>query len=458
MRIRRPCWGARPQPSSCDLDYFAIANAFRTGIGLAGTIEFFPEEGKYHLDGHRKCGIRFEPERSDEHGGMCPACGKPLTIGVLHRVAELADRPAGYRPPGAPGFANLVQLRQIIGEIAGVGPASKKVAAEAGRLIGVLGPELGILCDVPLSEVQRAGGTVLAEAVARLRRGEVAREAGYDGEYGKVALFAPGELESAATLFDLPAAEAQVQAGPAAGGPAAGLSPAGAGAGARGGEGDGGGGAEETGVGPDGALAQVPRPRTATEPTGPLAGLLAQLDPDQRAAAEAASPLMIVAGPGAGKTRTLTYRIALRLAATGLPAQACLAVTFTRRAAEEMRARLRALSAAAGRDLSAVTVTTFHGLGLLILRELHAEAGLPADFQVTDEAALEAVATELAGSAAAGREPAQDRRSRPGEPRGAGQGADRARPRRLRRPHRAARPGCWPPRPRPPPGCAGAGR
>jgi DNA helicase-2/ATP-dependent DNA helicase PcrA len=390
-----PMLGREATTLDCDLDYFAIANAFRTGIGLAGTIEFFPEEGKYHLDGHRKCGIRFEPERSDEHGGMCPACGKPLTIGVLHRVAELADRPAGYRPPGAPGFANLVQLRQIIGEIAGVGPASKKVAAEVGRLIGVLGPELGILCDVPLSEVQRAGGTVLAEAVARLRRGEVAREAGYDGEYGKVALFAPGELASGATLFDLPAPQAPVEASPAAGGRAAGLSPGGAG---------GGDGAAGTGGDPDGALAQVPRPRTAADAAGSLAGLLAQLDADQRAAAEADSPLMIVAGPGAGKTRTLTYRIALRLAATGLPPQACLAVTFTRRAAEEMRGRLGALSAAAGQDLSAVTVTTFHGLGLLILRELHAEAGLPADFQVADDAALETVATELAGAAAAGRE------------------------------------------------------
>lgn len=383
-----PMLGREATTLDCDLDYFAIANAFRTGIGLAGTIEFFPEEGKYHLDGHRKCGIRFEPERSDEHGGMCPACGKALTIGVLHRVAELADRAAGYRPPGAPGFANLVQLRQIIGEIAGVGPGSKKVAAEVGRLIGVLGPELGILCDVPLSEVQRAGGSVLAEAVGRLRRGEVTREAGYDGEYGKVALFAPGELESGATLFDLPAPEAPVKAPPPAAGRAAGLPAAGTGAGAE----------------PAGALARVPRPRAAAEPTGPLAGLVAQLDPDQRAAAGAESPLMIVAGPGAGKTRTLTYRIALRLAATGRPPEACLAVTFTRRAAEEMRARLRALSAAAGQDLSAVTVTTFHGLGLAILRELHAEAGLPADFQVADEAALEAVAAELAGSAAAGRE------------------------------------------------------
>ena len=102
-----------------------------------------------------------------------------------------------------PAFANLVQLRQIVGEIVATGPASKKVAAEVSRLVGALGPELGILCDVPVSDIERAGGSLLAEAVTRLRRGAVVREAGYDGEYGKVALFAPGEIGAGPTLFDL---------------------------------------------------------------------------------------------------------------------------------------------------------------------------------------------------------------------------------------------------------------
>jgi DNA helicase-2/ATP-dependent DNA helicase PcrA len=85
-----------------ELDYFSMADALRSGSGLAAAIEFYPEEGKYHLDGHRKCGVRFEPGQTKEHDGTCPECGKPLTIGVAHRVAELADRPVGYRPPGAP--------------------------------------------------------------------------------------------------------------------------------------------------------------------------------------------------------------------------------------------------------------------------------------------------------------------------------------------------------------------
>jgi DNA helicase-2/ATP-dependent DNA helicase PcrA len=387
-----PMLGREATTLSCDLDYFAIAEAFRSGSGLAGTIEFFPEEGRYHLDGHRKCGVRFEPGHSDQQGGVCPACGKPLTIGVLHRVGELADRPAGYQPPGAPGFTNLVQLRQIVSEIVATGPASKKVATEVTRLVGALGPELGILCDVPLSEVDRAGGSQLAEALARLRRGAVATEAGYDGEYGTVRLFAPGELSSGAVLFDLaapgpvptvvPRPDTGALAGPVLSGPRPSV------AAPRG----------PAALGPP--LSGPPPPRRPAAAELETDRLLSQLDPEQRAAATAASPLMIVAGPGTGKTRTLTHRIACQLAA-GVSPRHCLAVTFTRRAAREMRTRLTALAGPA--DPAAVTVTTFHGLGASILRELHARAGLPADFQVADEAATQEIAAELAGSAQAGR-------------------------------------------------------
>ena len=131
--------------------------------------------------------MRVEPEQTRELGEICPQCGKPLTVGVLHRVAELADRPPGYRPPGAPGFTNLIQLPYIMGEILATGPKSKRVTGEVGRLVAALGPELGILRDVPLDDVRRAGGSLLGEALARLRRGEVIRDAGYDGEYGTSA-------------------------------------------------------------------------------------------------------------------------------------------------------------------------------------------------------------------------------------------------------------------------------
>jgi DNA helicase-2/ATP-dependent DNA helicase PcrA len=395
-----PMLGREATTLDCDLDYFAIARAFRTGDGLAGTLEFFPEEGKYHLDGHRKCGIRLEPGASVQLDGRCPQCGQPLTIGVAHRVAELADRPAGYRPPGAPGFTSLIQLRQIVGEIVGTGPASKKVATRVTSLVGTLGPELGILRDVPLDDVERAGGSVLAEALARLRRGAVTREAGYDGEYGTVRLFQPGELSGGDTLFDLPspapapsrrrAARPPAAAGGSGRGPAAG-DQAGPGAAAPGHQ-----------AGPAAAPPGGPGPGQP-DPAGPGTAFLGALDPEQRAAAAAASPLLIVAGPGTGKTRTLTHRIADQVAAAGLPAGRALALTFTRRAAQEMRDRLAALDGPGGAGgLSQVTVTTFHGLGARLLRELHAQAGLPADFRVADEDAVAEVLAELAISPASG--------------------------------------------------------
>jgi superfamily I DNA/RNA helicase len=350
-----------------ELDYFSIAAALRTGNGLAGTVEFFPEEGKYHLDGHRKCGVRVEPEQTRALDTLCPQCGKPLTVGVLHRVAELADRPPGYRPPGAAGFTNLIQLPYIMGELLATGPKSKKVAGEVGRLVAALGPELGILRDVPVDDVRRVGGSLLGEAIARLRRGEVIRDAGYDGEYGTIRLFQPDELHEVA-LFSLAGVENKSAERARLPRPAA--RPA-----------------------PERGSALPALPATATTGT-----LLDGLDPDQRAAAAAAGPLLIIAGPGSGKTRTLTYRIAHQIADRGLPAESFLAITFTRRAAQELQDRLAALCSS-----GQPTVTTFHGLGLRILREHHDAAGLSPGFKVADEATALQVATEIAGSGRDGR-------------------------------------------------------
>jgi len=405
-----PMIGREATTLDTELDYFAIERALRTGAGLAGTINFFPEGGRYHLDGHRKCGVRLAPGESAARGGLCPACGRPLTIGVLNRVAELADRPAGFRPAGPAQSSNLVALPEILGELLGTGPKSKKVAAEASRLVAALGPELAILLDVPLAEVTRAGGSTLGEAVARLRAGRVHKEAGYDGEYGVIRLFRPDELESAGALFELPAPR------PAAASPArttpAQAAPAGRPAGPAG-AGLAGPPAGPAGAGPDDAAARHHRPGKDAGAGGQAAGrgvkekeaspdadLLAGLDPGQRAAALTAAPLMIIAGPGTGKTRTLTRRIAAAVAQQQVPAEGCLALTFTRRAAGEMRERLAALL---GRRAARLTVTTFHGLGLAILREHPGRAGLPAGFGVADEQATLAVATELAGSPRDGR-------------------------------------------------------
>jgi DNA helicase-2/ATP-dependent DNA helicase PcrA len=168
----------------CALDYFAIRNALRTGTGYVGTVEFFPEEGKYHLDGHRKCGARLLPAESLANGGRCPVCGEAATIGVLHRIETLADRAEPKPPPTAGEVANLVPLAEVLAEIFASGAASKTVAGGYDRLIGTLGPELWILGSAPIEEIARTQSSLLAEAISRLRAGDVIREAGYDGEYG----------------------------------------------------------------------------------------------------------------------------------------------------------------------------------------------------------------------------------------------------------------------------------
>ena len=377
-----PMLGREATVFGTDLDYFAMAAALRTGNGLEGTVEFFPEEGKYHLAGHRKCGVRVAPEQTRELDAICPRCGKPLTVGVLHRIAELADRPAGFRPPGAAGFTSLVQLPEIVGEMLATGPKSKKVVGEVGRLVAALGPELSILRETPLDDLRRAGGSLLSEGIARLRRGEVIRDAGYDGEYGTIRLFQPGELQGSA-LF---AVDGLAPAGPYDAERArvsrTGTSP----------KRDRGGAAPAV---PKTPVLKAPIPETAA-PAG-TGSLLDGLDPDQRAAAAADGPLLIIAGPGSGKTRTLTYRIAHQIADRGMAAGDFLAITFTRRAAQEVQDRL------AGLCPGQPTVTTFHGLGLRILREHHEAAGLGPRFKVADETVSLQVATELTGSERDGR-------------------------------------------------------
>ncbi|MHA6804112.1 UvrD-helicase domain-containing protein [Salinifilum ghardaiensis] len=386
-----------------ELDYFAVKSALETGRGYAGTVEFFPEEGKYHLDGHRGCGLRCAPEDTAAHGGVCPDCGKALTVGVLNRVAAVADRPAGARPQGAVDYRNRIPLPEIIGELRGVGPKSKTVFAETSRVTAAFGPELHVLDEVPVEQL--AGhDPALGEAIRRLRAGRVRREAGFDGQYGVIRLFDPGEAAewggSALALFDAPTPT--VPARRAADAPGGAAAPAGAGEHA-----DAATGGREAAEEPPGQAAPA-RPGVAvgaeqtgdgTEPPEPDAvaatGLLAGLDGAQAAAAACAGgPLLIVAGPGTGKTRTVTHRLAHLVAERGADPRTCLAVTFTRRAAAEMRQRLEGLLGAPAAEM---TVTTFHGLALRILREHADAAGLTAGFGIADAAVQHDLRLALAG-------------------------------------------------------------
>ena len=354
----------------CDMDYFALRRALETGEGYSGTVEFFPEEGKYHLDGHRKCEVRLTPKETLQNGGRCPVCGEKVTIGVEHRVELLADRDTVVTPPATAGtVSNLVPLPEMLSEIAASGVGSKTVERLYDRVIGALGPELSILGEVPVEDIARAESSVLAEAITRLRAGKVIRDAGYDGEYGVIRLFEDGELKKlGGMLFDAPV---ERRAPPP---PERGRS------------------ASQT---PGGVRPQAPQDDphpTATRSTSPLQGevktervadILASLDDDQRRAAEITDgALLILAGPGAGKTRTLTHRIAHLIAERKVAPEHCLAVTFTRRAAGEMRDRLTQML---GERARSIAIHTFHSLGLSILRTHPEAVGLQRDFRIASE-------------------------------------------------------------------------
>jgi len=163
----------------CERDYFAIKHALETGHGYVGTVEFFPDEGKYHLDGHRKCEVRLTPKETLAHGGRCPVCGEPLTVGVEHRVEVLADRSEAQAlpPPTAGTVSSFVPLPEILSELTASGAASRAVMRGYDQAIAKLGSELSILQSVPVEDIAHAGSPLLAEAITRLRAGRVIREA-----------------------------------------------------------------------------------------------------------------------------------------------------------------------------------------------------------------------------------------------------------------------------------------
>ena len=307
----------------CGLSYPALKHAMETGEGFGGTIEFFPEEGKYHLDGHRNCGVCLTPQEAESLGGLCPVCGKKLTIGVQHRVEELADRPLGQPRPQQKPFESLAPLPEVIAACTGNSETSKKTQARYQAMLQQLGSEFHILRQAGFEDIQRVAGPAVAEGIRRLRLGQVERVPGYDGAFGHVVLLTPAErqaLEGQTSLFGAAKAKTTKKQGrPAALKPAA--------------------------------------PQKEQAPSQPTA----QLNPEQRRAAEwTGSALAVVAGPGTGKTKTLTARI-LHLLEQGAAPGEITAVTFTRRAAGEMEERLAA--ALGGKAaLRGLTVATFHAI------------------------------------------------------------------------------------------------
>ena len=306
--------------------YPALVQAVCRGreAGWRGTVEFFPEEGKYHWDGCRDCGPGLSPEQAEALGGICPVCGKKLTVGVEHRTLQLADRMAGFQPPDAAPFERLAPLPEVISASAGLGPASARADRVYRLLLRQLGPEFYILRQAPLSDVGQVAGQWVEEGLRRLRAGQARWTPGYDGVYGKLELLTPEERQ---------AYGGQVSWFGGVSAPAARKAP---------------------------ALPKTPvsSPKKESAPRQAPAGL----NSAQQAAVCSQSPaLAVVAGPGTGKTHTLTARI-LRLLETGSKPGQITAVTFTTHAADQLRQRLEQ---AAGKSAArAMRVGTFHSLCL----------------------------------------------------------------------------------------------
>ena len=346
----------------CGLSYYDMLDNMRAGSGVAGTLEFFPEEGKYHLDGHRKCGTRLEPEETLAHDGLCPVCGRPVTVGVLNRVVKLADRKGGERGVRSRDFRSLFSLDQIVAECVGVASrTAKSVVKVYDRMLQTLGPELGILLDLPLEEIGAGPGSTVKTAVERVRSGHVHLAGGFDGEFGVVRVFSPQEkkdLPGGKALFPCHSRHAIPLPSPAA-------TPS-----------------------PGGRTSySAATPAETPEPPAPDG---AGLNERQLAAVEAPpGRLIVVAGPGTGKTRVLTHRVA-HLIESGARPDSIAALTFTRKAGGEIRERVRELlddEEAAAR----VFAGTLHSFCLDLLKR-HGDA----EVNVCTEADRELLASELA--------------------------------------------------------------
>ena len=191
----------------CKLSYKEIITALKAKdrTKFLSTVEFFPQEGKYHWDGHRLCDTRMPPVESKKNNYKCPKCGKPVTVGVESRVEKLADRPEGFVPSNAIPFKSMIPFLEIIAEARAKASTSQAVADEYMSIVKRVGNEFSILFDIPEKELKEALPGAIADAVMRVREGKVHIAPGYDGVYGEIKIFGEdspaGKKEKQMELF-----------------------------------------------------------------------------------------------------------------------------------------------------------------------------------------------------------------------------------------------------------------
>jgi DNA helicase II / ATP-dependent DNA helicase PcrA len=351
------------------LDYYSITDALRTGNPehFLGTIDMFPQEGKYHYDGHRKCNICWDPYETLKNNFICPVCKKPVTIGVMNRIINLSDREDISERPNRLPFHSIIPLKEILSEIAGLGVNSKRIEKEYMSTLEKLGTELDILMEIPPEKIESQTSPALAEAIKRMRNREVIIKEGYDGEYGEIKVFNPGELslfEATPSLFivekpsppvkrdfinfDLKGIQKLLHENKY----------------------------QENLAAEESDIYHTMSTKKET---------LYNLNPEQlKAVMDANGPTLVIAGPGTGKTKTLTSRIAWLQENLNINPSEILAITFTNKAAGELRKRLKVIL---NKKINSedITVATFHAFGLTILKEFHKEFRRSKNFTLADE-------------------------------------------------------------------------
>jgi len=350
-----------------DLTYPDIIRSMATGNSktFLGTIDLFPQEGKYHYDGHRKCGVRWDPLQTLQHNEICPECGKRVTVGVMSRVVQLSDREDLDKRPSRLPFYSIIPLKEILSEITGVGPASKTVHSEYFSLIKKFGPELNILLDLPPEELKKEGHEVLGEAVRRMRNRQVIIQEGYDGEYGRIKVFHEREslnLRSQEALFVKESSPPSVIP-------------------------------KRKVINFN--LKQYQRLQNKKPPVPSQLAFKVKEDRPQKQSLNAIKklnreqkqavthkkgPAVVKAGPGTGKTHTLCCRAAYIIQEMKVPPKNIMAVTFTNKAAQEMRTRLKKMLP--HKSKPKYNVATFHAFGYEILKKHSKHLGRTSHFSV----------------------------------------------------------------------------
>ncbi len=333
---------------NAELSYDALFSALQDihSPDFLGTIEFFPQEGKYHMDGHRKCNCMMHPGETIANNGLCPVCNKPAVLGVSYRVEELADRREGEKPSTAKAFKSLIPLREVLSEVVGVGAKSKKVATAYDSMIEQLGSELYILMECPAEEIAHRFNVIVAEAIKRMRQGKVSPIPGYDGEYGVIKIFEENERQELINQKSLFAFEPKAKKLQKRNSPKQAAEP---------------------------AENRVKEPIENREGFNPQQG---------QAISHLGAPLIVQAGPGTGKTRTLTRRLAHLIKSNQAMPEQILAITFTNRSAEEMKSRLEKLLRPA--KVEKMHIQTFHAFGVEFLRSIPSFSDRDRNFIILD--------------------------------------------------------------------------